>query len=220
MSNAKSGQATSVASVASVDPSEPDSFEYRKAFMLDQIRAFSGIRTVRQTSAIFQISIAHLNRMAKEHGFSFVGSNGTGSTRVATAILNRERAHVSAIIERDLNSKAKPNPGVLDFDKIPPAMHALSIAKLDERHNSFRQTLIELSKTHTQEETLKITGISAKHLGRYKYDLSIEFRPLKPTPVKRPKFKATNLFVTGNKSRGSLTKLMRSYVISDEADYF
>lgn len=193
----------------------------RERQVADRIRERSSTFTIRQMASIHQMSIPYLRGFAERYGITFVGTDGSRSKRLSSAVISREREHTSIVVARSLTRKPITS---LDLGKVSPEVQERGRRRCQEELNSFIQTIRDLSLTNTREQTSKKMGISPTFLRSIAYNQEIVFfgeanqtnQPATPAVIRRLQ---TTLFRPSKKTiKPATSRMIREFVISDIED--
>lgn len=200
--------------------SSEDIMVTRELEVAARIRSESDSFTIRQMASIHRMSIPYLRLFAERHGITFASTDSSVTMRLSSALVDRERRHVSAVAERSLVRKPVIS---LDSDKITPALRERARRRDEESVNSFVSHLRELSMTHTRKEARQKVGISPLFLRTLAYDNEIVFVDEATAvsnandPKTRERLHST-LFKPSKKIKPGTARLIRNFVISDVPD--
>ncbi|MFU5279265.1 hypothetical protein ACM7YY_31480 [Pseudomonas aeruginosa] len=192
----------------------------RELEVAERIRDKSSMFTIRQVASIHRMSIPYLRQFAERHGITFVGTDGSRTKRISSAVIARERRHTSTVVARSLTRKPVTS---LDSEKITPELRERARRRDQESVNGFIESLRELSLTHTREEATKEAGISPTFMRRLAYDHELVFvgesAPVSQcaSPAALKKLQGS-LFRPNKKMKQATSRLIRNFVISDVQD--
>ncbi len=192
----------------------------RELEVAERIRDKSGMFTIRQVASIHKMSIPFLREFAERHGITFVGTDGSRTKRISSAVIARERRHTSTVVARSLTRKPVTS---LDSDKLTPELRERARRRDQESVNGFIEHLRDLSQTHTREEAAKKVGISPTFMRRLAYDQELVFvgevapatQCASPSAIKKLQ---STLFRPSKKMKPTTSRLIRNFVISDVQD--
>lgn len=193
----------------------------RERQVADRIRETSATFTIRQMASIHKMSIPFLRDFAVRHGISFVGTDGSRTKRLSSAVISREREHTSTVVARSVSRKPVTS---LDFDKITPDLRERARRRDQESFNSFIEYIRDLSATHTREQAAKQARISPTFMRSLAYNHTLVFvgessptnLPTTPAVIKRLQ---TSLFRPNKKHvKAATSRMIRQFVICDIED--
>lgn len=193
----------------------------RERQVAERIRENSATFTIRQMANICQMSIPFLRGFAVRHGISFVGTDGSRTKRLSSAIVSREREHTSTVVARSVTRKPVTS---LDFEKITPDLRERARRRDQESYNSFIEYIRDLSATHTREQAAKKARISPTFMRSLAYNHSFVFvgessltnQPTTPAVIKQLQ---TSLFRPDKKRVKAVTsRMIRQFLICDIED--
>ena len=197
-----------------------DIMAIREREVAERIRERSDVFTIRQMASIHKMSIPYLRDFADRHGITFVGTDGSRTKRLSSAIIAREREHTSTVVARSITRKPVTS---LDNEKITPELRERARRRDQESFNSFIERLRELSATLTREQTVKATGISPTFLRSLAYNHELVFvgdtsrtnHAITPATIKKLK---SSLFRPNKNVKPTISRMIRSYVMTDIED--
>jgi hypothetical protein len=196
----------------------------REREVAERIREKSDTFTIRQMASIHRMTIPYLKGFAERYGITFVGTDGSRTKRLSSAIIARERRHTTTIVARSVTRKPVTSLVTsIDCDKITPELKERARRREQESANSFIEYLRDLSKTHTREQASKEAGISPTFMRRMAYDQELVFvgetsrsnRPATPAVIKKLQ---SSLFRPNRAVPPSTSRMIRQFVINDVAD--
>jgi hypothetical protein len=148
-------------------------WDQRRNYVIESIRSLSQNYTLRHVASIHGMTQPYLAELANAHGIEFLDTKISRTKRVSSKLVAIERDHVQAIKERSIGRS--PKPGLIDSNKLTPALRDKARRVELQRANLFVERLQELGKTHTKAQACKIVGISPAFLRTLAYDHDIPF---------------------------------------------